>query len=403
MSGPRALPAEAARCAGSRLRVLHIVFNEVVDDPRVRRVADSLHSNGHHVEAIGFQTSAAPPSTRIADLPYRVRIVPRPPAKYFPSSWFGPKLWREWLWACAFVKEVPDAHFDVIHAHDLNVLHYAMLAALPSSTPILFDSHEIWTGLESSRGTAARTALRMYERFLIRRCAAVVSVTPGAGDHLARMHALKAPFVVTNCANWMDPANRLPKEEAWFDLLYHGSLGPGRGCHELIKAVRLMPPKSRARAVFRGSGAGLRECRAIATHEGCGTRVVFVPPVPMTMLVKAASSSHVGVVLTRDSCINNRLTVSNKLYEYAMAGLPVIMSDVPEHRRLNDEFDFGIIVKDFRPEPLAEIIGLLEDDQARYARLCEGSLRMSKACHWEREFETQMAAYRASLARGQCE
>lgn len=99
-----------------------------------------------------------------------------------------------------------------------------------------------------------------------------------------------------------------------------------------------------------------------------------------------ASKAHVGVAITEAICLNFELSVSNKLFEYAAAGLPVIMSDIPEHRYLNEKYGFGIVIPDNTPEEFAKAVIKLYADEEFYRACAEGSQRLTQEVNWESEF-----------------
>ena len=113
---------------------------------------------------------------------------------------------------------------------------------------------------------------------------------------------------------------------------------------------------------------------------------IFYPPVNVQELIPMASRSHVGVAVTEAICLNFELSVSNKLFEYASAGLPVIMSDIPEHRYLNEKYNFGIVIPENSPEAIAEAAIKLYTDKELYAQCSENAKRLSDEVNWENEF-----------------
>ena len=113
----------------------------------------------------------------------------------------------------------------------------------------------------------------------------------------------------------------------------------------------------------------------------------FYPPVNVQDLIPMAASSCVGVAITAPICLNFKLSVSNKLFEYASAGLPVIMSDIPEHRYLNDRYQFGIILEENTPEAFAKAAIRLYKDKTLYETLAQNASIMSTEVSWETEFE----------------
>ncbi|MBQ2383520.1 MAG: glycosyltransferase family 4 protein, partial [Oscillospiraceae bacterium] len=90
-----------------------------------------------------------------------------------------------------------------------------------------------------------------------------------------------------------------------------------------------------------------------------------------------------------------RLSVSNKLFEYASAGIPVIMSDIPEHRYLNDKYHFGIILPENTPKAFAEAVIRLYTDRSLYDNCVEGARKLTREVNWETEFARLIAVERS--------
>ena len=85
--------------------------------------------------------------------------------------------------------------------------------------------------------------------------------------------------------------------------------------------------------------------------------------------------------------MNFELSVSNKLFEYASAGLPVIMSDIPEHRYLNNKYKFGIVLTANTPQAFANAVIKLYEDNEFYEACAKGAKRMTEEVNWETEFK----------------
>ena len=62
------------------------------------------------------------------------------------------------------------------------------------------------------------------------------------------------------------------------------------------------------------------------------------------------------------------------------------MSDIPEHRYLNEKYNFGLILPESTPEALAEAIIKLYSDKDLYDQLVSNSKKMSQEINWENEF-----------------
>ena len=149
---------------------------------------------------------------------------------------------------------------------------------------------------------------------------------------------------------------------------------------------------------MRGLGK-LEDALHKRVEELDGNNFVFYPKVLVQELIPEASKSKVGVAITEASCLNFKLSVSNKLFEYASAGLPVIMSDIPEHRYLNDKYQFGVIIPENTPEAFAQAVIKLYSDKDFYEKCAQNAKKLSDEVNWENEFGKLIEAERDLLLR----
>ncbi|MPN37995.1 hypothetical protein SDC9_185517 [bioreactor metagenome] len=111
-------------------------------------------------------------------------------------------------------------------------------------------------------------------------------------------------------------------------------------------------------------------------------------------LIPQASKSSVGVVLTVPISNNYKYTVSNKIFEYVQARIPVILSDTPEHKYLNDKYRLGIIVESVSPKLIAEAINKFFMDKDFYIYYKNKLEEASKELCWEIEVKKLLRLYK---------
>ena len=158
----------------------------------------------------------------------------------------------------------------------------------------------------------------------------VVCVSHAAGAYLKEKYKMKAFMVVTNCISQgtLSELTILPKNDG-FEVLNHGQYYGGRGYDIMVDSAKFLKDLTDVILVLRGFGV-LEEQLQKTVFDENAQNVKFDPPVKMLELITYASKSHVGIAMTEAISINFKLSVSNKIFEYAAAGLPVIMSDIPE-------------------------------------------------------------------------
>lgn len=361
-----------------------IVINSVWYDPRVRKQIEEYIRCGHEVSVVGHKC-ARYDEAKVAQIPVPTEIVH---VKKYEGKQRSPikKLLRERLRNKALTEAIMRTNADVIHANDYDALVPAFKAAKRMGCALVYDSHEICVENDFSKrlpGIFVRY-MRWNEKRMCRKLDQMVCVSHAAADFFVQAYGIKKPMVVTNCALEREIADAGEKH-AGFEILNHGQFYEGRGYDLMVEAAPLLKDLTDVRLAMRGFGR-IEEQLHNRAKELEADNVIFYPKVLVQELIPEASKSHVGVAITLPICLNFKLSVSNKLFEYAAAGLPVIMSDIPEHRYLNEKYDFGLIIEENTPECFAQAVRRLRQDSALYEKLAENARRLSKEVNWETEF-----------------
>src|SRR5699024_247175 len=171
----------------------------------------------------------------------------------------------------------------IIHAHDVNMLPTAWLAAKLARVPLIYDAHEISTDREGYQ--AFRGLVGWLEKTLMRKAAGTITTTDARAKFFARAYGTSRPLVLQNRPRLMkiENSNRIRDElklsEPWPIVLYQGGLQPGRGLPRLIEAAASVP---NAYFVFIGGGRQAHELHELTERLGLGERVHFIPTVALS-------------------------------------------------------------------------------------------------------------------------
>ncbi len=364
-----------------------IVCDSVKDsvwyDPRVRKQIDGYIDRGIEVIAVGVMDPRYD-STEIAKIPCKV-LLSKINEKYYKNPNIFQKIWREVKTNIDLYRLIVSTHADVIHANDLNALIPAYYASKKLECKLIYDTHEIF--LENpwiNRNKFSKFVWGFFERHIINKVDLVVSVSHAAADYLKKKYGIKKIMVVTNCVSEKSVINDAKMKKP-FQVLNHGQFYEGRGYDILVDVAPLIEDLSDVQIVLRGFGSLEQSIRNKVAANNV-KNFAFEPPVKVYELIPKAAEAWVGIAITEAISLNFELSVSNKLFEYAAAGLPIIMSDIPEHRYLNDKFNFGIILKSNKPQDIADAIRLLYDNTDLYDKCKKNALTLAKNVNWEKEF-----------------
>lgn len=368
------------------MKVCDVVVNSIWYDPRVRKQINAYMSyEDIELSCVGFKCPKYN-EEKVKDIPCRVDFA-EPNSKY-AGKLKNPikKILREISGQKAITKLIIEQNPDIIHANDLNALIPAYKAAKKLKCKLVYDSHEVFVeNFFSQKKKLYAAYLKAKERHIVRRIDKMVCVSHAAADYFAKIYNIDKPMVVTNCSLKSEQFISRIKNDG-FEALNHGQFYAGRGYDIMVESIPYFKDYPEIVLAIRGYGYLEKQLRNRVAEIG-DENFKFYSPVHVKDLISSASLSHVGVAITEAICLNFKLSVSNKIFEYASAGLPVIMSDIPEHRYLNGKYNFGIVLKEDTPKAFAEALIKLYTDKELYNEYSQNAIRLSREVNWENEFK----------------
>ena len=118
-----------------------------------------------------------------------------------------------------------------------------------------------------------------------------------------------------------------------------------------------------------------------------------------SVLLTYTASADVGVTLLEDTCLNHRFALPNKLFEYFMAGLPVVASDLPEIRGVINRFETGLLVDPSSAENVAKGLRTLVEEASLRRSYAANTSNVFETFSWEKASEEFTSRYRELLSR----
>lgn len=351
------------------MRICLISMTAIEDDPRVRRQGDALADAGHEVVAVGIPGArSSSPTWPVQHVSGRKRSMWRNVDMAMRVSLASalPRLAEQVYWSFTynrtFLEAALSVNADLYLANDWWVLPIAQRAASSRRVEFAYDTHE-YAVEENAGKTTWNLVFPRYidriERAGISNALAVTTVAPGIADLLRDRYSLKTlPTVIRN----VPALQEVPHHDVTvpYTVLYQGMFNPDRRLDVLINSVASW--RDEFRLVLRGDGAPSQLDLLHKAARSLGDRVRIEPPVPMTEMVQNAATADIGIHPIPMSNPQARYCLPNKLFEYAMAGLAVCVSDVPEMRRVIDKYEYGVTINSTTGDGIAAAVNSLDAD-----------------------------------------
>jgi glycosyltransferase involved in cell wall biosynthesis len=297
-----------------------------------------------------------------------------------------------------FVRAALRTRADVYHAHDLNTLLMAWTASRLRRKPLVYDTHEVATDRADMK---FRWWAALLERALIHRADRVICTNQTRADFTQKLYNIPPPVILRNLPAYVEPQpstlmhERLGLPPGAKIVLYQGGIQPERGLEQLMEAA---PEVEGGVIVFLGSGRSKPKLTARAAELGLEGKVYFHPAVPVDELPSWTACAYVSLQILQNTCFNHYSSLSNKLLEYMMAGVPVITNDLPEMRRVIEETGAGMIIDASNPHEIAMAVNALLADPALREQMAERARQSRRRYSWEQEEATLVELYSGIFA-----
>jgi glycosyltransferase involved in cell wall biosynthesis len=296
----------------------------------------------------------------------------------------------------ALVRRAARSGAAVLHAHEPDAWFAALIAARATGARVVIDVHEHYpsrldTRLPKALRPAARAALAAACRLAARGADAVVLARDGlAGDFSA--HPRLVP--VRNHALPVPPAPR-PARARPLTLVHLGVLGRTRGALLLPELLAKAPAGTRLRLVGRFTDDSEAAFHARAAALGVAGRIDDLGWQPQEALPAALAEADIGLVLFQPVDRNHRLALPHKLFDYMLAGLPVIAPDfAPETAAVVREAGCGLLADTADAGAVAAAVAALADPARRAALGQAGRAAALGRFGWPAEAARLVALYR---------
>lgn len=236
--------------------------------------------------------------------------------------------------------------------HCLAGLAAAGLASAYTGALLGFDAedfHPAETEAASSDPVEIATIKRIESSFLPR-CSHFTAASPLIGEAYSTRYRVPPPITLLNVFPLAEapPVPVEPERPDGRALLYWFSqtIGPGRGLEELVPALALLHQPVALRLRGLPSPGFPDALRALALKAGFSGPIEFAPIGPPSEMVRMAAGADLGLSLEQAHPLNRDLCLTNKIFTYLLAGVPVAMSSTRAQRALATELGDAAILPD---------------------------------------------------------
>jgi glycosyltransferase involved in cell wall biosynthesis len=319
------------------MRIILCVTNSIVTDQRVNRIAYSLRKIPAELAIVGIKPKVSLHAENSPVLYKRFSMLfHKGPLFYFE---YNLRLFFHLLFANA----------GIVVSNDLDTLLAVYMACKIRNIPVVYDSHEFFTGLpELVDRPQVRNIWQKIESLILPNIQYSYTVSDPIAAIYQRQYGIEMK-VIRNLPFRISEVHvqKSPDEKT---IIYQGALNMGRGLESAITAMKFL---NNCRLVIAGSGYLENELKVLARSEGVSEKVRFTGLLHPEELVKLTQSADLGISLEENKGLNYQYALPNKVFDYIQARIPVLVSDLPEMAAVVKNYDVGMIAPTSDPLTLS--------------------------------------------------
>ncbi len=279
---------------------------------------------------------------------------------------------------------------DMLWANDLDTLLPNFLVARLKKIPLVYDSHEYFTGVpELQNSPVKRKIWKTVEKWIFPRLETVFTVNNSFALLYEKEYRVR-PVVVRN----VPPAAKKPVNKSRSSLglpenkhiliLQGSGINMHRGAEEMTEAMQYIRG---AILLIVGGGDVLETLKHTVKEKRLNDKVMFIPRQPYEKLMQYTAASDLGLTLDKDTNINYRYSLPNKIFDYLQAGIPVLASRLPEIQKIIETYRVGDFIPDHNPEHMAQKVNEIFSHPERLNLWRQNTRKAAAELHWENESE----------------
>ena len=358
-------------------KVLITFLGNINYDTRCKNLFDTLSANNFEVEFLGFDWLTKEFSETQGDISiYKLK-----------KGLLSISFYLKFIWQLKLKLLSTDA--SIIFAEDIYTLPLVVLFGKLKRAKIYYDSRELFGYLAGLKDKKLKQGFwKWIEKIFIKKADCVIVTGHMDSEFLKKEYELKNIILLRNLPRYYKPEKKidlysqLQIEKTKTIILYQGILLKGRGIEKVFDILKDLPDYI---FVIAGGGDFEEYYKKLATQLGLVDQVYFLVKLIQDELPKVTTSANIGVALIENISKSYYYALPNKLFEYIMAEVPVIVSNLPQMKEIIEKYDVGFAVDIDNRYELITAIKKLSEDARLYESKKQNCRIASQELNWEKE------------------
>lgn len=364
-------------------RIVVSVINDLVTDQRVRKVCQTLQSNGYDIILIGRKLQDSLPIKR----PYKTH---RMHLLFTKGFLFYAEYNTRLFFKLLFVKK------DILLANDLDTLLPNYLISKIFKKKLVYDSHELFTEVpELTNRPGVQKVWLKIEKSIFPKLKNVITVNQIIADVYNKKYGVPVNIIrnISNKIEQVSPDKDLSiriKGANKMLILQGSGINKDRGAEE---AVAMMQYLEDTILVIVGGGDVFEDLKILVTDLGLENKVKIMGRLPYDELLAYTKIADLGLSLDKNTNLNYEYSLPNKVFDYIQCQVPLMVSNRRVVAKLVTDNDIGVVFNEHHPKKMAETVQTAFENREQYRRWKQNLIPAAEKYNWENESKKLIAIY----------
>ena len=372
------------------MKAIVSVINDLSTDQRVHKVCTTLHKLGYDVTLVGRKQRKSLPLTK---------------RDYYTTRMFllfeqGPLFYAEYQLRLFFYLLFHKA--GALVSNDLDTLLPNYLISKIKSSHIVYDSHELFCEVPELQSRPVKKKIwKRIERWIFPKLKNVFTVNDSiakmySDEYKVNLHVLRNVPLLSAQKNIHEQSKTelsLPVDKKII-VLQGAGINIHRGAEEAVQAMQYV---NNAVLIIIGGGDVIAILKQMIIDLKLADKVKFIGKVPFEKLLQYTRHADLGLTLDKDTNINYRYSLPNKLFDYIHAGVPVLSSDLVEIKKIITQYNIGDCIDGHDPKHIADKINKILSDETLLQTWKKNCVIAAGDLNWEKEEEQLINVYKQFL------
>lgn len=293
--------------------------------------------------------------------------------------------------ALILIRELFRSKSEIYFAEDLYTLPFVTTIAKLKGAKVYYNSRELYAFLGGLRNRPIlQSVVKQIEKFFIRKVDLVLTTGEMDSAFLEKFYGIDNTLVIRNIPLFQTPSAKIDFRKMYrisddkMILLYQGVLLEGRGVPLIMRAMVKLPQTI---LIMLGDGEQKSNFQKLAKELNIAERVIYAGTINQRELMNYTAGADIGLSLIENISISYYHALPNKLFEYIMAGLPVICSDLPQMKKIVETYQVGESIDIEMEDNIYSVLKRWIENPvllSTYKINCE---RASKELNWQEEYK----------------